>query len=86
MPKYSNVPSGQIAQLNNYCTSSWLLFFQQLIHTLQTDFGDEGIVVPKLTTAQINTLGAKGIGRLVYNIDTKKMMINNSGTFQNIMV
>lgn len=86
MPKYSTVPSGPIAQMNNTCTSTWLLFFQQLINTLQDNFGSEGVVIPSLTTAQIATLGDNGIGRIVFNSDTQMMMLNNNGTFQNITV
>jgi hypothetical protein len=40
-----------------------------------------------LTDAQITDLSTTdNVGRIVYNTTTERMMVNNSGTFQNIDV
>lgn len=85
--KIPNVPNTNIVNSNNSLSLTWLSFFQNLITQMRLNLSDAGYVVPFLTDAQITDLSTTdNVGRIVYNTTTERMMVNNSGTFQNIDV
>ena len=82
-----NVPNVNIINSDKGLSHTWLSFFQNLITQMRLNLSDAGYVVPFLEDSQITDLGtSETIGRIIYNTTTQRMMINNSGTFQNIDV
>ena len=81
-----NLPFGQIVDDKGVPTDDELTFRQALIGNLQRLFGNEGVVLPSLTTAQIteieNNQSANGFtcayGTLVYDstVNQVKVAIN----------
>jgi hypothetical protein len=51
-----NLPIGQIVDENGNATDDELTFRHALITNLQNNFGNEGVVVPTQTAANINTI------------------------------
>lgn len=53
---------------------SWLLFFQQLVMSLQTNFKPEGIVTPPKPSSEIANLGnvSEAIGNILYDNTTNQ--------------
>lgn len=82
-----NVPLEVIVDSSGNITNVWQSFFQNLVTQLSINLNDEGYSVPSLTDAQIIDLNTtESINKIVYNTTTQRMMINNSGTFENIQV
>jgi hypothetical protein len=50
-------------------SSSWYLFFQQLILALQSSLSNEGFVIPRLSAANIALLGnnTQSVGSIMYD-------------------
>lgn len=81
-----NVPNANFLQGQNMISQVWLSFFQNLITQLRINFNDSGYKFPFLDDASIAQLtGDENIGKIVYNSTTQRMMVNNSGTFVNIL-
>jgi hypothetical protein len=68
---------------NGYLTPEWSNLFNQLISQLQLNLGNEGFVLPQLTTTQISELTdtAKSKGALVYDSVTNQVKANLNGTW-----
>jgi hypothetical protein len=85
--KIPNVPVDNITDSEGKITDAWSSFFQNLITQMTLNLSDEGYRVPYLTDDQITQLNtAKSENTIVYNTTTQRMMINNSGTYENIQV
>src|ERR1700761_681989 len=64
---------------------NWRTFFYQFITHLQQNIGQEGIVAPPVSDEDLATLNSpKSMQHMVYNTDQSAMMINNSGTYQQV--
>lgn len=79
-----NLPIGKITDGEGNPTDDELTFRQGLVTNLQTLFGNEGVVVPTLTAAQITTIEGftdqQGnytcqYGTIVYNSTANSIMI-----------
>ena len=66
-----------------YLTPEWMNLINQLISQLQLNLGNEGYVLPQLTTTQINDLTdtSKSKGALVYDSVTNQVKANLNGTW-----
>jgi hypothetical protein len=85
--KIPNVPNVNIINEDKGLSHTWMAFFQNLITQMRLNLSDAGYIVPFLDDTQITALSTTdNVGRIVYNTTTQRMMINNSGTFQNIDV
>lgn len=85
--KIPNIPNTNIIDDSKMLSQVWLAFFQNLITQIRLNLSDSGYIVPFLDDSQITALSnTDNIGKIVYNTTTQRMMINNSGTFQNIDV
>ena len=69
-------------------TSEWSNLFNQLISQLQLNLGNEGYVLPELTTAQIAELTDidKSKGAMVYDTDLNEFKVNISGVWKVVTV
>jgi hypothetical protein len=64
---------------------NWGNFFDQMITHLQQNIGQEGIVTPPVTNADLTTLNsAKSMSNIVYNTDISAAMLNNTGAYSPI--
>jgi len=82
-----NVPHDNIAKSSGHIGDAWASFFSNLITQMRLNLSDEGYVVPFLSNEDILELSnSENIGKILYNTTTSKMMINNSGIFENIQV
>ena len=66
---------------------AWMTWFSILSQELQEYFGSNGLVPAHRTSSVIAQIEANPstIGRFIYNCDTGTMMVNNTGTFKNIL-
>ena len=84
-----NLPIDKMVDENGYASPSELTFRQTLLTNLQTNFGNEGCVVPSQTAANITIIqnnqvinpvtglleySCKG-GTLIYNTDANSLMV-----------
>lgn len=55
-------------------TVDWYIYFQQMNQALQTNFNNEGLVVPKQTATNIAGLGntQSSIGTMIYDTTNKQ--------------
>jgi hypothetical protein len=82
-----NVPQAQLSMPDGGINTIWASFFQNLITQMRLNLSDEGYVVPFKTDDEILQLNnTDNVGKILYNTTTQRMMINNSGTFENIQV
>jgi len=85
--KIPEVPLDKIVNVDGTLNDTWLSFFQNLITQLSINVNDEGYKFPELTEDKILQLNTpNNANKIVYNITTNKMMLNNAGTFENILV
>ena len=85
--KIPEVPLDKIVNVDGTINDTWLSFFQNLITQLSINVNDEGYKFPELTEDEILQLNTpNNANKIVYNITTNKMMLNNAGTFENILV
>lgn len=85
--KIPEVPLDKIVNVDGTLNNTWLSFFQNLITQLSINVNDEGYKFPELTEDEILQLNTpSNANKIVYNITTNKMMLNNAGTFENILV
>jgi len=85
--KIPEVPLDKIVNVDGTLNETWLSFFQNLITQLSINVNDEGYKFPELTEDKILQLNTpNNANKIVYNITTNKMMLNNAGTFENILV
>lgn len=59
-------------------------FFTQLTRALQDNLSHKGYLLPAQTTSNIAELEPLTVGRILYNSDTKKMSVNNTGKFKEV--
>lgn len=83
-----NLPLGQITDENGMPTDDELTFRQSLLTSLQRYIGNEGVVVPTQTAADIltiqNHVNSQGqytcaFGTILYNSDANSIMIAVDG-------
>ena len=69
-------------------TPEWANLFNQLISQLQLNLGNEGYVLPELTTAQIADLTNidKSKGAMVYDSVLNEFKVNINGTWKVVTV
>lgn len=80
-----NVPIERLSKQNGVITDQWSAFLQNLITNLRINLSDDGYVVPFRTNDEILQLNTTdNVGRILYNTTTERMMINNTGTFEEI--
>lgn len=83
-----NIPNfidAQVINKNGYLTDVWRQIFIQLFTELQINFSEEGIIIPKQTNSNIISLsGTDGTGKLLYNKDLDKLMVNIAGIFKEV--
>ena len=81
-----NVPIEKLVHSDGGISPTWAAYFQNLMTQLRLNLSDEGYVVPFLEASEIAQIdNADNIGKILYNTTTARMMINNSGTFENIL-
>ena len=67
-------------------TEPWKHTLNQLFNELQTNMSNESHIVPSQDTSNITTLNVSDYaGGLIYNTDTKKLMVNIDGTFKEVV-
>ncbi len=77
----------QLVDKNGKLTAEGVHLLSLLIQPLQQNLSNEGIILPSQNSANITTLNtATSVGRIIFNSTTGKVMINNSGTYQNVLV
>jgi len=66
----------------------WANLFNQLISQLQLNLGNEGYILPKLTTAQIADLtdANKSTGAMVYDSTLNEFKVNINGDWKVVTV
>jgi hypothetical protein len=95
--KIPNLPNDKLVQVNGEIHPNWKSFFEQLINVQQYHLSDEGYILPRQQTENITKLENASTnnpnnprpqdnqtGRVIYNSETQKSMINNSGNYQNV--
>lgn len=65
-------------------TNEWRSIFQQLFEVLQARIGDEGIVIPSQSAANIGLLTNSSNGTLVYDSTNNLVKINIAGAWKTI--
>jgi hypothetical protein len=81
-----NVPIDKLSSTDGRISPTWAAYFQNLMTQMRLNLSDEGYVVPSLTSAEIAQINnTANVGKILYNTTTQRMMINNSGTFENIL-
>lgn len=81
-----NVPIDKIVNDDGRITNTWSAFFQNLMTQMRLNLSDDGFTPPFVTAVEVLQLNTvDNVGRIVYNTTTSRMMINNSGTFENIL-
>jgi len=82
-----NMPNDRkVVDDNGVLTEVWASFFSNLIIELGFNISDEGVLFPKHNSAIIASLGVdENKGRAIWNTDTEKAMVNNDGTFKEIV-
>lgn len=84
IPNFENI---QIVDKQGYFTPSAAVLFQQLFTELQANYSNEGLKVPRQSTANIVTLNtAQSIGALLYDKETHQAKVNINGVFKVIQV
>jgi hypothetical protein len=74
---------GVIADKDGNVTSAYLLFFQQLVMALQTNFKPEGYVVPpKPTSDIIQLIQEASNNNIIYDSTTNEFKGNVNGTWK----
>ncbi len=73
----------KVVDENGYFTPEWQNLINQLITQLQLNLGNEGYVLPQLSTTQISELTDvnKSKGALVYDNVTNQVKANLNGTW-----
>lgn len=81
-----NVPIDKLSSTDGRISPTWAAYFQNLMTQMRLNLSDEGYVAPSLTSAEISQINnTDNVGKILYNTTTQRMMINNSGTFENIL-
>ena len=81
IPVFENI---KFVDDNGFLTAEWQDILQDLFRTLQLNFSDEGLVMPKQTAANIALLADSENGAMVYDTDNDEAMVNIAGTFKKI--
>lgn len=83
-----NVPNfvyERVVDEKGFLTSAWQKWFNQLINELNQNFGQEGVVMPSQSTANIALLTNALKGTMVYDSTTNNPKVNVNGTFKTIV-
>lgn len=82
-----NVPNDRrVVDKDGMLTEVWASFFSNLITQMTINLSDEGYVLPAQSTANIAILDVpQNQSRILWNTDTEKAMVNNDGTFKEIV-
>lgn len=81
--KLPNLTFGPICDNNFNVSTEWAQYFSQTTQQIQENFSDNGVVLPKQTSANISLLsGSSNIGLMVYDSDTNEFKININGTWK----
>lgn len=82
-----NIPNDRkIIDSDGMITEVWASFFSNLITQLNLNFSVEGYALPTQSAANILLLDTnKSKSRIIWNKDTEKAMVNNDGTFKEIV-
>lgn len=89
IPSYVN---SKIVDENGYLLPEWQQLFTQLITELQNNLSNEGYVLPRLPTSDINYLGStpetlqKSIGAMIYDSTTDEFKVNLNGVWRVVQV
>lgn len=82
-----NIPNflnEKIVDKEGYLTAPWQNMLIQLITELQKNAGNEGLVMPSQTAANIALLTNSSNGTLVYDSTNNIPKVNVNGTFKSI--
>ena len=82
-----NVPNDRkVVDDNGSITDVWAAFFSSLVDELNGNLSDEGFVLPQQNSINIGLLSNSiNKSRILWNSDTEKAMVNNDGTFKEIL-
>lgn len=82
-----NIPNDRkIVDSDGNLTEVWASFFSNLTTQMNDDLSDEGFVLPSLSGSDIAILDVdQNKSRILWNTDTEKAMVNNDGTFKEIV-
>ncbi len=84
---FPDLPRGPFLDSNGKMNRYWELWFQQLVSTLQTNFKNEGFVIPPLTSSDIVILtGTQSINNMIYDSTTNEFKGNVSGTWKTFIL
>jgi hypothetical protein len=81
-----NVPTAKLVGKDGFITEEWNAYFSNLSTLLSQNLSDEGYAFPPQSNdnvLQLNTVDSSR--RIIYNADIEKMMLNNDGTFKEIL-
>ena len=82
-----NVPNfiyERVVDEKGYFTAAWQKWFNQLINEMNANIGQEGLVMPSLTTTQIALLTSAQNGTMVYDATAQVPKIVVNGVFKTI--
>ena len=84
---FPSIPTGPFVDESGFPTADWLQWLNQLTTLLQTNYSNEGLVLPTQTTANIAKLtGPQSQGAMLYNATASSMMVNIAGTWKTVTV
>lgn len=89
IPSYVN---SKIVDDNGVLLPEWQQLITQLLTELQNNLSNEGYVLPRLPTNDINYLGStpetleKSIGAMIYDSITNEFKVNLNGTWHVVQV
>jgi len=84
VPAYS---ASQVVDKNGNWTFAWLQVITQLLQQLQTNFSNEGLVLPQQTSSNISTIAPNyPNGIMFYNSSTNTMQVKINGTVKTVTV
>lgn len=82
-----SITSTKVSDEKGNLTPLWQKQLQQLVTGLQKNYSNEGTTIPQqpAKVIQDSLNSAKSIGNLVYDKDTKALLINIDGKFEQIV-
>jgi hypothetical protein len=83
--KIPNIIATKVVNKDGYLSDEWREIFSQLFIQMRVSLSDEGFMVPKQTTDNIDQLaGTDKTGALLYDNDTHELKVNINGTYKKI--
>jgi hypothetical protein len=84
--KIPNFLNHQFVDKDGYLTEPWKHVLEQLFNELQKNMSDESHIAPSQANLEIAQLNVSELsGGLLYNTDTKKLIVNIDGTFKDVL-